>query len=97
LANNQSVVVACSALKKSYRDQLRNLSLPPTFIHLVADIKLISKRQAKRKNHYMPPELMRSQYETLEPTCHESDVIEVSVDLPMLESERQVLAVAKAR
>ena len=95
LDKKQSVAVACSALKKSYRDQLRKLLVPPTFIHLVADINPIARRQADRKNHYMPPELMQSQYETLEPTTGESDVIEVSVTLPMLEAERQVLAIAK--
>lgn len=101
LDKNQSVAVACSALKKSYRDQLRKLSVPPTFIHLVADINStskrnpISRRQAERKGHFMPRDLMQSQYEALEPTTHEKDVIEISVDLPMLEAERQVLAVAK--
>jgi gluconokinase len=95
LDNKQSVAVACSALKKSYRDQLRKISVPPTFIHLVADFYPIARRQADRKGHYMPRELMHSQYETLEPTTGEADVIEVSVTLPMLEAERQVLAIAK--
>lgn len=98
LDKNQSVAIACSALKKSYRDQLRKLAVPPTFIHLVADISPIARRQAdrkERKGHYMPPKLMQSQYETLEPTTDESDVIEVSVTLPMLEAERQVLAAAR--
>ena len=95
LDKKQSIAVACSALKKSYRDQLRKLSVPPTFIHLVADISPISRRQADRKGHYMPRELMQSQFETLEPTTDEADVIEVSVTLPMLEAERQVLAIAK--
>jgi len=97
LDKKQSVAVACSALKKSYRDQLRKLSVPPIFIHLVADISPIARRQADRKGHYMPRELMQSQYETLEPTTGESDVIEVSVTLPMLEAEKQVLAIAKGK
>lgn len=96
LDKKKSVAVACSALKKSYRDQLRKLSVPPTFIHLVAGIKPIARRQAGRAGrHYMPPELMQSQYEALEPTTDESDVVEVSVELPMLEAERQVLAAAR--
>ncbi len=95
LAAKRSIAVACSALKKAYRDQLRNVSVPPTFIHLVGDINLISKRQAKRKSHYMPAALMQSQFEALEPTTGEQDVVEVSVKLPMLEAERQVLAAAR--
>jgi gluconokinase len=96
LQAQKSVAVACSALKKSYRDQLRNISVPPTFIHLVGDIKLIAKRQAQRKSHYMPSELMQSQFEALEPTTQEKDVVEIPVELPLLEVERQVLAAAKS-
>ncbi len=95
LYEHESVAVACSALKRSYRQQLRQLSQPPIFIHLVGSMKLISSRQAKRAGHYMPPELMQSQFDALEPTHNEDDVVEVSVELPLLEVERQVLAAAK--
>lgn len=96
LAANQSVAVACSALKKCYRDQLRQVAVPPTFIHLVGSNQVIANRQAQREGHYMPPGLMQSQFDTLEPTTDEDDVIEVSVELPLLEVERQVLAIAKS-
>jgi len=62
LDKKQSVAVACSALKKSYRDQLRQLSVPPTFIHLVADINPISRRQADRLLSPLPTRATLSKF-----------------------------------
>lgn len=94
LGKGSSVVVACSALKKAYRDQLRTADVPPRFIHLVGEFHVIAARQRERVNHFMPPELLRNQFETLEPTEGEADVFEVPVSLHMLEVQRRVLAFA---
>ncbi|MCA9952659.1 MAG: gluconokinase [Anaerolineales bacterium] len=66
LDRGESIVLACSALKKRYRDQLR-VSEQVQFIYLEGDFEVIWQRMQSRKNHYMKPEMLRSQFEALEP------------------------------
>ncbi len=61
------VVLACSALKKSYRDVLRRGCQDTLFVHLHGSADLIGQRLSSRKGHYMPSSLLQSQFETLEP------------------------------
>ncbi len=65
LAAGDNVVLACSALKASYRDLLR-VSPDVRFVYLHASFEVIAKRLAARKGHYMNPDLLRSQFDTLE-------------------------------
>ncbi len=65
LATKKNVVLACSALKASYRSQL--LMAPDVkLVNLHADRELVAERLSYRKNHYMNPELIDSQFATLE-------------------------------
>lgn len=73
---NKGAVIACSALKKRYRKLLRQGLERITFVYLEGSFELISKRLAERKGHFMPPELLRSQFEALEIP---GDAISVSV------------------
>ena len=67
LAETEHVVLACSALKHAYRDRLtRNLSSQVLWVHLAADFSTIATRMQGRK-HFMPPSLLQSQFDTLEP------------------------------
>ena len=62
------LVIACSALKEKYRTLLRNSIEENTeFIFLDASFEQIKKRMEKRKGHFMPPALLQSQFDTLEP------------------------------
>jgi gluconokinase len=61
------VVLACSALKKSYRDVLRRGCPDAFFVHLDGPAELIRQRLSERKGHYMPSSLLQSQFATLEP------------------------------
>jgi len=63
----RSVVVTCSALKRSYRDLLREGHPSVWFAHVSADAELLRERLQQRKNHYMPASLLDSQLATLEP------------------------------
>lgn len=65
LAKGQSIVLACSALKESYRRTLRG-SLDVSFVYLKGDPELIRSRLGARSGHYMPAELLQSQFDTLE-------------------------------
>jgi gluconokinase len=67
-AAKRSTVLACSALKRPYRDTLRDAApLHVVFIHLDAPRAALHERMRQRQGHYMPPELLDSQLATLEP------------------------------
>ncbi len=63
----RSVVVTCSALRRSYRDLLRDGHPSVWFAHVTADADLIRDRMQRRTGHYMPASLLDSQLATLEP------------------------------
>jgi gluconokinase len=62
-----SVVVTCSALKRSYRDLLRDGHPSVWFAHVTVDAGLLRDRMEHRTGHYMPSSLLESQLATLEP------------------------------
>jgi gluconokinase len=66
-AGEDGVVVSCSALKRSYRDRLRAAEPGLTLVFLHGEPALIAARLASRQGHYMPPSLLQSQLDTLEP------------------------------
>jgi gluconokinase len=66
LRDRAPVVVACSALRRAYRDRLRRAG-DVRFLHLAAPQEVIAGRLAARQGHFMPPGLLTSQYATLEP------------------------------
>jgi gluconokinase len=66
-AAGRPVVVSCSALKRSYRDLLREGAPGVHFLHMHGPEEVIWERIAARADHFMPPALLRSQLETLQP------------------------------
>lgn len=64
--NEQNSVVTCSALKRAYRDVLRESSAKVIFIELTGPIDLIADRMEGRRGHFMPKSLLQSQFDTLE-------------------------------
>ncbi|MBM4261630.1 MAG: gluconokinase [Deltaproteobacteria bacterium] len=89
LGNNG--VLACSALKRSYRAQLRGAG-DVTFVHLQADRSVIRERLRRRKGHFMNPALVDSQFAILE---EPKTAIVVDAALPtdeIIQSIRQALA-----
>ena len=82
----RGVVIACSALKRSYRDILRAQAKDVRFVFLRGERALIAERLAGRRGHYMPASLLESQLDTLEePSPDEnawvSDITESPADL----------------
>lgn len=65
-AASAGLVVACSALKRSYRDVIRASAPDTVFVHLHGSRELLAERLGARKGHFMPSSLLDSQLETLE-------------------------------
>ena len=86
-------VLACSALKRAYRERIRSLAAPLQFIFLDGPAELIEQRMAMRTGHYMHPELLASQLRALErPGADEHDVVRIDINRPV----GQLLAAALA-
>jgi gluconokinase len=73
-------VIACSALKRKYRDQLRGHNSNVEFLLLEGSPEVIERRQAARPGHFMPSSLMRSQFATLEPLAPDERGVAIDVD-----------------
>lgn len=78
LAAQENAVLACSALKKSYRSDLR-VNDQVKFVYLRGSYELIASRLQKRHGHFMKPELLRSQFDTLEEPGTSEDAITVEL------------------
>ena len=78
----RSTVLACSALKRLYRDTLRTGAPLVCFIHLTAPREALRERIKGRIGHFVPPELLDSQLATLEPL--QSDEPGITLDATAL-------------
>jgi carbohydrate kinase (thermoresistant glucokinase family) len=75
IARGESAVVACSALKRAYRDILIGNRNGVVLVYLQGSRALIGERMAARKGHFMPPALLDSQFATLEEPAPEEHAI----------------------
>lgn len=83
LRETAPVVVACSALRRAYRDRLRaGAGGPVRFIHLAGSRDLIAARMAARSGHFMPPALLDSQFAALEPPDPD-EALTLDIDQPL--------------
>ena len=83
LANEESLphVIGCSALKRKYRDTIRdNAGGEVTFIHLDGSRELIARRMAERVDHFMPSSLLDSQFAALEPLEQDETFVRIDID-----------------
>ena len=79
-ASATGIVVACSALKRSYRDAIRAAAPHTLVVHLDGSRDVLVARLAGRENHFMPPALLDSQLEALEPLGEGERGIVISID-----------------
>ena len=74
-------IIVCSALKKQYRDLIRDGNENVKFLFLEGSFDLVLERMKQRKGHYMKTEMLKSQFDTLEtPQQDEPDVLHVNID-----------------
>ena len=76
----EHAVIGCSALRRVYRDILVHGRTDIRLVYLEGAQALIADRIARRKDHFMPPALLTSQFNTLEPPTSDEHPLTVSID-----------------
>lgn len=95
LRDDGPVIVGCSALRRAYRDRIRaGAGGPVQFVHLTGSRDVIAARMADRKDHYMPPSLLDSQFATLEPPGPD-EAIRIDIDQSLTSLISQILPLLK--
>lgn len=84
----KGAILACSALKETYRQLLLSKSKDVQFVYLKGNKDTILERMKARKGHYMPPKLLDSQFEALE---EPSNAITIFIENSPNEIMRQIL------
>jgi gluconokinase len=79
----EHAVIACSALKRAYRDILVHGRSDVRIIYLKGTQELIASRLTLRKGHFMPPGLLASQFKALELPGTDENPVTVSIDAPV--------------
>lgn len=75
-----SVVVSCSALKRSYRDLLRRNRHGVVFVHLDGTKSELADRLSHRRGHFMPPSLLDSQLADLQPLQPDEPGVKLNIE-----------------
>lgn len=91
-AAGENAVVACSALKRAYRDRLRRGASDVRFVHLTGSRAVHESRIRSRTGHFMPASMLDSQLATLEAPGGDETAIAVDIDQPLTSMVGQVLA-----
>ena len=89
LMENRSGVLACSALKESYRRQLMDGNDGVLLIYLKGSYELIWSRMEARTEHYMKPHMLKSQFETLE---EPTDALTVDISASVNEIVQEIIS-----
>jgi gluconokinase len=82
LREHDSGVVTCSALKRRYRDVLRQAAPDCVFLYCAGSLQLISERMAHRQHHFMPASLLQSQFDELEPPDADENAVTADIAHP---------------
>jgi carbohydrate kinase (thermoresistant glucokinase family) len=81
--SSKAIFIACSALKRRYRDVLRTHLNPITFVFLDGTRDVIQMRLEARVGHFMPSALLDSQFADLEPPGPDENCVTVFIDAPL--------------
>jgi carbohydrate kinase (thermoresistant glucokinase family) len=83
-------VLACSALKRRYRDILRDAAPNLRLVYLSGSKTLLAQRLAARSHEFMPPRMLESQLQTLEPPQAEEKALTLNIESPPGEIAKSV-------
>ena len=92
LQTGQPGIVSCSALKRAYRQVLLEGRSGVGLVHLRGDFDLIAARMAARRDHFMPPALLQSQFQTLQAPGPDEPALALSVDRPADQIAAEIIA-----
>lgn len=83
------MVIACSALRRAYRDAILAAAPKTRFVHLAGSREVLASRLEGRSDHFMPPALLDSQFATLEPLGEDEPgiVVDINQQVPAIVSE----------
>lgn len=95
-AAGESAVVACSALKRRYRDRLRRGLSSVCFVWLKVSRAELERRLDRRTNHFMPSSLLNSQLATLEPPAPDEPALTINADGNLDATVQATLSVLKS-
>jgi carbohydrate kinase (thermoresistant glucokinase family) len=96
-AAGTGLIIACSALKRVYRDAIRARAPQVLFLHLSGGRDILAQRTAHRSGHFMPPSLLDSQLATLEPLGADEDGVVVDIEQPVDQVAADALAAVSGR
>lgn len=86
-------ILTCSALKRKYRDILKGgIKSPFYFVYLTIDQKILLQRIEHRQGHFMPPSLLSSQLETLEPPQQDESFISIDMSHSVEKAVQDIIA-----
>ena len=91
LSAGENAVLACSALKRAYRDRLR-VSDEIEFVFLRGDYALVEKQLRSRRRHFMNPDLLQSQFDDLEEPQPDEYALTVALGRSPAEIVREIEA-----
>lgn len=78
---NEVGLIVCSSLKRRYRDRLRQDNPEMLFLYMKGSFDVILERLKARAGHFMPTDLLKSQFDALEePDANETDVVSIDID-----------------
>lgn len=89
-ARDEPTIITCSALRVAYRDVLRRGGAGTFFVHCTGDKHILDRMNAR--DHFMPPSLLESQLDTLEPLQRGEEGMDVDPALPVDRAAALVLA-----
>lgn len=92
VANSGVMIAACSALKRSYRDRLREaISAPVCFVLLEGDREELWRRLSNRTGHFMPAKLLSNQLDTLERPQNDEPAITLDAGRPLCALREEII------
>jgi gluconokinase len=91
IENNKNLVLACSALKASYRAMLRQGLEQVKIVYLKASQAILQERMEQRHGHFMPSSLLQSQLDTLEEPTEDAAESSTTITVDVNQSPEQVV------
>ena len=92
----EGLVVACSALKRGYRERIRSQAPSALFLHLDGTLEVLTRRIEGRSGHFMPATLLQSQIDTLEPLAQEEGGYVLDIDQHVAEMVQEAVTRLRA-